>query len=112
MAYLNNFLMQHMPQKLVPHISGLTLEQNQADDARNRKELANGKEYLQYFQNKHSEKHLDQWIKNFLPAIKSGEQVYKKNSKILTEIMKGNVPMCYRGEMWASMIGNELRINS
>lgn len=28
MAYLNNFLMQHMPQKLVPHISGYSLEQN------------------------------------------------------------------------------------
>lgn len=26
--------------------------------------------------------------------------------------MKGNVPMCYRGEVWASMIGNELRLNS
>ena len=63
MAYLNNFLMQHMPQKLA-HISGYALEQNQAEDAKNKKELANGREYLQYFQNKHSEKHLDQWIKN------------------------------------------------
>jgi len=26
--------------------------------------------------------------------------------------MKGNVPMCYRGEIWQNMIGNELRINS
>ena len=105
--------MQHMPQKLVPHIiSGYSLEQNQADNARDKKELANGKEYLQYFQNKHSEKQLDQWIKNFLPHIKSGELSYKKNNKLVSEIMKGNVPMCYRGEIWAGMIGNELRINS
>lgn len=40
--------MQHMPQKLVNHIisGGLTLEQNCVDNARNKKELANGKEYL------------------------------------------------------------------
>ena len=88
------------------------VQQNQADNARDKKELANGKEYLQYFQNKHSEKQLDQWIKNFLPHIKSGELSYKKNSKLVSEIMKGNVPMCYRGEIWAGMIGNELRINS
>jgi len=25
--------------------------------------------------------------------------------------MKGNVPMCYRGEMWQQLIGNGLRIN-
>lgn len=59
---LKNFLMQRMPtsgQKLVQQISGYTFEQNQADSAKNKKELANGKEYLQYFQNKHSDKQLD-----------------------------------------------------
>lgn len=97
----------------MPHIvSGYTLDQNSADNARDKKELASGKEYLQYFQNKHSEKQLDQWIKSYLPLIKSGEPAYKKNSKLVSEITKGNVPMCYRGEMWAGMIGNELRINS
>lgn len=50
MSYLNTFLLQHMPQKLVPHIvSGYTLEQASEDNARDKKELANGKEYLQYF---------------------------------------------------------------
>lgn len=87
-------------QKLVQQISGYTFEQNQADSAKNKKELANGKEYLQYFQNKHSDKQLDQWIKNILPSLKSGDQVYKKNNKLINEIMKGNVPMCYRGEIW------------
>lgn len=103
--------MQHMPQKLAS-FSGFGFETNQAEEAKNKKELANGREYLQYFQNKHSEKHLDQWIKNFLPSIKSGEHVFRKNSKLQNEIMRGNVPMCYRGEIWANMIGNDLRINS
>lgn len=26
--------------------------------------------------------------------------------------MKGNVPMCYRGQLWAGLIGNEARINA
>ena len=58
MSYLNNFLIQHMPQKLVNHIisGSYSLEQNQVENAKNKKELASGKEYLQYFQNKHSEK--------------------------------------------------------
>lgn len=103
-----------MPQKLVNHIisGGFSLEQNQVDNAKNKKELASGKEYLQYFQNKHSEKQLDLWIKSLLPVIKSGDQHYKKNSKVISEIMKANVPMCYRGELWQAMIGNDLRINS
>lgn len=52
---------------------------------------------------------MDVWIKNFLPSIKSGE--FLENKKLKSEIMKGNVPMCYRGEMWAQLIGNKLRIN-
>lgn len=26
--------------------------------------------------------------------------------------MKGTVPMCYRGQLWAGLIGNETRINA
>jgi len=75
-----------------------------------RKELKNAQDYFAYFSNKHSEKQLDLWLKTYIPIVNQGEHL--TNKKIKSEIMKGNVPMCYRGQLWAGLIGNESRINA
>ena len=73
------------------------------EEVTNKKDLKNAKEFLSYFQTKHNQKFLDQWQKNFIT---------NKDKRLKQEILKGAVPMSLRGELWAELIGNELRINS
>ena len=53
---------------------------------------------------------MDQWLKVYLPLVQSQE--HQKNTKLKSEIMKGAIPMSFRGQLWSAFIGNDLRINS
>jgi len=53
---------------------------------------------------------MDQWLKIYLPLVQSQEHL--RNAKLKSEIMKGAIPMSFRGQLWSAFIGNDLRINS
>lgn len=74
-----------------------------------KKDIKHAKEFFVYFQNKHTEKQLDNWIKVLLPMIQNND--FANNKKLKYEIMRGTVPMCYRGQLWAQLIGNQEKIN-
>lgn len=70
-----------------------------------KKEMIDAKEYFQYFQNKHSDKQLDTWLKCYLPLLPllhskeiiPNRKIKSDIAKMKQEIVKGMVPMCYRG---------------
>ena len=72
-------------------------------------DLQHAREFFHYFQNKHTEKQVDQWLKVYLPAVRAGDLDHKK---LRSEITKGNMPMVFRGEVWQSLIGNPLKLNA
>lgn len=65
---------------------------------------------MNYFANTHTERQLDSWIKVYLPAVRAGE-IYN-NPRLKQKIVKGQMPMVFRGEVWKEMIGNDLKLNA
>lgn len=72
--------------------------------------MRHAREFLNYFANTYTERQLDSWVKVYLPAARAGH-IYT-NTKLKSKIVKGEMPMVFRGEVWKIMIGNDLKLNA